>query len=109
LRQARRLSLAFAAARSHVCPGTPSLNSFSSGGARAPPHLDDFEADELAAHRITFEEAVSVFEQPFGVRRNKGYGDRYQILGITDGGRRIKLIVQVKLESVVRIITGWDL
>jgi uncharacterized DUF497 family protein len=67
----------------------------------------DFETDELAAHRITFEEAMSVFEQPFGVR-NKGYRDRYQILGVTDAGRRLKLIVQIKLESVVRIITGWD-
>lgn len=68
----------------------------------------DFENDELAAHRITFEEATSVFEQPFGVRRNKGYRDRYQILGVTDAGRRLKLIVQVKPGSVVRIITGWD-
>ena len=68
----------------------------------------DFEADHLAAHQVTFEEAITVFEQPFGVLRNKGYGDRYQILGVTDGGRRLKLIVQIKPENVVRIITGWD-
>lgn len=68
----------------------------------------DFEADELAHHRITFEEAVSVFENPFGVKRNKGYGDRYQVLGKTDGGRKLKLIVQAKSGDIVRIITGWD-
>lgn len=68
----------------------------------------DFETDELAAHRITIEEAMSVFEQSFRVSRNKGYGDRYQILGVTDSGRRLKLIVQIKRGDVVRIITGWD-
>jgi uncharacterized DUF497 family protein len=68
----------------------------------------DFETDELAKHQITFEEATTVFESPFGVRRNKGYRDRYQILGVTDGGRRLKLIVEIKPISVVRIITGWE-
>lgn len=68
----------------------------------------DFDTDELAAHRITFEEAVQVFENPYRVLRNKGYRDRRQILGVTDGGRRLKLIVQIKPGNVVRIITGWD-
>jgi uncharacterized DUF497 family protein len=68
----------------------------------------DFDTDELAAHRITFEEAIQVFDNDYRVLRNKGYRDRYQILGVTDGGRRLKLIVQVKSGSVVRIITGWD-
>jgi hypothetical protein len=39
---------------------------------------------------------------------NKGDRDRRQILGVTDGGRRLKLIVQIKPGNVVRIITGWD-
>jgi len=68
----------------------------------------DFDHDELAAHRITFEEAVQVFENDYRVLRNKGYRDRRQILGVTDGGRRLKLIVQIKPGNVVRIITGWD-
>ena len=68
----------------------------------------DFDADELAAHRITFEEAIQVFENEYRVLRNKGYRDRRQILGATDGGRRLKLIVQIKPGNVVRIITGWD-
>lgn len=68
----------------------------------------DFDKDELAAHRITFEEAVQVFDNEYRVLRNKGYRDRRQILGVTDGGRRLKLIVQIKPGNVVRIITGWD-
>jgi uncharacterized DUF497 family protein len=68
----------------------------------------DFATDELSEHRITFEEAVQVFENEYRVLRNKGYRDRRQILGVTDGGRRLKLIVQIKPGNVVRIITGWD-
>lgn len=68
----------------------------------------DFDHDELAAHRITFEESVQVFDNEYRVLRNKSYGDRFQIVGVTDGGRRLKLIVQIKAGDVVRIITGWD-
>jgi len=41
----------------------------------------DFERDELATHRVTFEEAVECFFSDFEVRRNKRYRDRYQLLG----------------------------
>lgn len=40
----------------------------------------DFERDELAAHRVTFEEAVECFFSDFEIRRNKSYRDRYQLL-----------------------------
>ena len=69
----------------------------------------DFERDELAAHHITFEEAVECFFFDFEARRNKSYRDRYQLLGRTIGGRRLKIIFQLKSEDVVRIITGWDI
>lgn len=68
----------------------------------------DFDNDELSRHRITFEEAIQVFENEYQVFRNKGHSDRRQILGVTDGGRRLKLIVQLKAGDVIRIITGWD-
>lgn len=68
----------------------------------------DFEQDELAAHRVAFEEAVECFFSDFEVRRNKSYHDRYQLLGSTVGGRRLKIIFQLKPENIVRIITGWD-
>ena len=68
----------------------------------------DFQRDEFAAHRVTFEEAVECFFSDFEIRRNKSYRDRFQLLGRTIGGRRLKIIFQLKLGNVVRIITGWD-
>ena len=68
----------------------------------------DFGRDELAAHRVTFEEAVECFFSDFEVRRNKSFRDRFQLLGRTAGGRPLKIIFQLKPVRVVRIITGWD-
>lgn len=68
----------------------------------------DFERDELAAHHVTFGEAVECFFSDFEVRRNKSYHDRYQLLGRTIGGRSLKIIFQLKPGNTVRIITGWD-
>ncbi len=74
---------------------------------------DDFEYDldndELASHHITFEEAVECFFQDFEIRRNKSYLDRFQLVGRTLGGRRLRIIFQLKAGNVVRIITGWDI
>lgn len=69
----------------------------------------DFVRDELAAHRITFEEAVECFFSEYEIRRNKSYHDRYQLIGRTLGGRKLKLIFQLKPHKIVRIITGWEL
>lgn len=74
---------------------------------------EDFEWDEsidekLHRHSITFEEALECFDNPFEVRRNKRFTDRYQLLGTTDAGRSLVIIFQLKPDQVVRIITGWD-
>jgi uncharacterized DUF497 family protein len=69
----------------------------------------DFERDKLFEHRVTFDEAVQCFFSDFEVRRNKKYRDRYQLIGRTFGGRKLKIIFQVKPDGVVRIITGWAL
>ena len=69
----------------------------------------DFENDKLLAHRVTFEEAVQCFFSDFEVRRNKQYKDRYQLIGRTFGGRRLKIIFQLKPKRIVRIITGWPI
>jgi uncharacterized DUF497 family protein len=69
----------------------------------------DFAKDKLAAHRVTFEEAVECFFSDFEVRRNKSDRDRYQLTGHTLGGRRLKIIFQLKPGDVVRIITGWQI
>ncbi len=69
----------------------------------------DFERDELAAHGITFQEAIECFFSDYAVRRNKSFHDRYQLLGTNLGGRKLKIIFQLKRGGVVRIITGWPL
>jgi uncharacterized DUF497 family protein len=75
-----------------------------------PSNFDyDFEQDKLAAHRVTFDEAVECFFSDYAVRRNKQYRDRYQLTGRTVGGRKLKIIFQLKPKNVVRIITGWPI
>ena len=69
----------------------------------------DFENDKLALHHVTFEEAVECFFGDFVLRRNKSYRDRYQLVGESFGGRKLKIIFQLKPGNVVRIITGWPL
>ncbi|MDT4954424.1 MAG: hypothetical protein QOJ02_2562 [Acidobacteriota bacterium] len=69
----------------------------------------DFEKDKLAAHRITFEEAVECFFLDFEVRRDQSFKDRYQLIGRNIGGRSLKIIFQLKPNNVVRIITRWDI
>ncbi len=67
----------------------------------------DFERDKLAAHGVTFNEAVECFFSNLEVRRNKKHKDRYQLIGETIGGRCLKIIFQLKPKGTVRIITGW--
>jgi uncharacterized DUF497 family protein len=69
----------------------------------------DFERDKLAAHRVTFEEAVECFFRDFEIRRNKHFNDRYQLVGKTLGGRTLKIVFQLKSRDIVRIITGWPI
>ena len=76
--------------------------------------FSDFEDDDdirekLHVHHLKFEEVVQCFYNPFQVRRNKCFGDRFQLIGRTDGGRKLTVIFQLKPGNVVRIITGWDL
>ncbi|MEW6488860.1 MAG: BrnT family toxin [Thermodesulfobacteriota bacterium] len=69
----------------------------------------DFDSDKLAAHGVSFEEAVECFFSDFVVRRNKQFRDRFQLIGRSWAGRQLKIIFQVKSGDVVRIITGWPL
>lgn len=69
----------------------------------------DFEKDKLSAHHVTFNEAVECFFSDYEVRRNKRYKDRYQLIGKTESGRRLKIIFQIKPGNVVRLITGWPI
>lgn len=60
-----------------------------------------------AEHDISIYEAAEVFWNGFDVRRNKAARDRYQLIGRTDAGRLLKLIVHRKPGNVIRVITGW--
>jgi uncharacterized DUF497 family protein len=69
----------------------------------------EFDEDELASHDVSPEEAAEVLSRRFDVQRNKRHHGGYQILGRTDSGRRLKLIVKEKSRGVIRVITGWDI
>ena len=69
----------------------------------------DFERGKLAEHRVSFEEAVECFFSDFEIRRNKKFRDRFQLIGRTLGGRKLKIIFQLKPKSLIRVITGWPL
>ena len=69
----------------------------------------EFDENELARHAITTDEVVEVIWNGFDVRQNKRIPGGYQLIGYTDGGRRLKLIVYEKHKSLLRVITGWDI
>lgn len=68
----------------------------------------EFDEDELAGHSVTINEVVEVIWNGFDVYRNKGYHGGYQLVGRTDGGRMLTLIVYEKPKGLIRVITGWD-
>ena len=80
-----------------------------------PSRADGFEWNDwnerkLWEHRILPWEVEQVFLNGPAWTRNKraGSGD-YKMLGRTNGGRRLTIVVQVKSrERVLRAITGWD-
>jgi uncharacterized DUF497 family protein len=69
----------------------------------------DFERDKLSQHGITFDEAVECFFSDYEIRRNKKFSNRFQLIGHTVGGRRIKIIFTIVRGDTVRIITGWPI
>ncbi len=69
----------------------------------------DWEQDKLGVHGVNFEEAVETFFNDCQIRRNKRFKDRWQLIGRTNGGRRLKIIFQLKPGKIVRIITGWPI
>ena len=68
----------------------------------------EFNAEKLAAHGVNVHEAAELLWNGFIVRRNKHFKDRVQIIGRSDSGRAIKLIVLIKGKTL-RVITGWPL
>jgi uncharacterized DUF497 family protein len=69
----------------------------------------EYDIDKLAAHEIGEWEAAEVIWNGFVVRPNQTRhgANRYQLLGCTDAGRPLKLIVHVSGKHAMRVITGW--
>ena len=64
--------------------------------------IRDFEVEEC------FENAHFVVPHIKAKSEPEKYGDRYLIRGVTDGGRKLLVIVQHKNGNRVRPITGWE-
>ena len=69
----------------------------------------DWENDKLGEHGVTFKEAYETFFNDRHIGRNKRFSDRYQLIGRSNGGRKLKIIFQLKQRKAVRIITGWPI
>jgi uncharacterized DUF497 family protein len=86
----------------------------------APEHAEAFEWDDdeletsntahLARHGVRPHEAEQVFYNQGVLARNKrrSTGD-WLLVGVTDGGRRLTLVLNYQAEKrTIRFITGWD-
>ena len=68
----------------------------------------ELNAEKLAAHGVGVHEATELLWNGVIVRKNKRFKDRVQIVGRSDSGRTLKLIVHIKGKTL-RVITGWPL
>ena len=74
--------------------------------------INSFEWDEanishVAEHNVTPEEVEEAcFINPLVL---KGRKKRYYVLGTTDGGRYLTVILQYKFRGVIRVITARDM
>ena len=68
-----------------------------------------FNDEKLAAHGISRYDVMELLANGFRAIRNKRTAERYRLLGRTDAGRPLELIVVVESSRALRFITGWDL
>lgn len=68
-----------------------------------------FNDEKLAAHGISRYDVMEALSNGIRAIRNKRGADRYRVMGRTDGGRALELIVVVEGSRTLRFITGWDL
>ena len=64
----------------------------------------------LRDHGMEPDEAEECFLHEYTFRRDEHrFSDVYVLDGITDRGRRLRLVFQDKGNRVARVFTGWDL
>lgn len=76
---------------------------------------DEYNEAEIWKHRVTCFEVEECFENRYRLVPHKKaksdpkkYGDRYQIQGWTNGGRKLFIVIQYKGNNVIRPITAFD-
>lgn len=80
-----------------------------------PAQAEAFEWDEandahLAVHGIRPEDVEEVWlNGAVWVRNRRGRAGDWKMLGRTDGGRALTIVVQLRVHArLLRAITGWD-
>lgn len=71
----------------------------------------EYDERKLASHGVAAWEAEEVLFNGFVVRPNKKkYGDRrFQLLGRTESGKPLLLIVHVRGDRHMRVLNGWPI
>ncbi|MBI3615432.1 MAG: BrnT family toxin [Candidatus Omnitrophica bacterium] len=76
---------------------------------------DEENEPKIWEHGISVFDVEECFDNPHtAVPHEKAksqpekYGDRYVVRGVTDGGRKLVIIVQYLFGNWVRPITAWD-
>ena len=71
---------------------------------------DDWNEAELAAHGVESWEVVEVFyNQPVWVPNRRHRAGDWKMVGWTDAGRALTIIVRTRPETAsLYLITGWD-
>ena len=71
---------------------------------------DDGNQSELARHGVTPEEVEQVFDnQPTWIPNKRNRAGDWKMVGATNGGRRLTIIVRVATDDYrLRAITGWN-
>lgn len=76
---------------------------------------DEYNEAEICEHHVTCFELEECFENPYRAAPHskaksepEKYGDRYRIMGQTNGGRKLFIIIQYKGGNMIRPITAFD-
>lgn len=70
---------------------------------------DEGNESELARHRIAPEEVEQVFDNdPVWASNKRNRPSNRLMIGRTDSGRELTIVVRIQLGEMIRAITGWD-
>lgn len=69
---------------------------------------EDWNSAKLAAHGIAEGEVEQVFSRNPIWAPNPRNADRYKMIGYTNGGRALTIIVAITEDDDLLPITGWD-